>query len=307
MKTFPAEADPLLFPPRVVAEVKALACELPAKLGLPLSRFSRADLRRHVLAAGLVATISGVTIWRWLREDALRPWSRRSWIFPRDPDFARKAARVLDLYHRRWKGRPLADNMFVLSADEKTQIQIRTPCHEITPPAPRRAMRVEHEYRRHGVCAYLAAWDVHRARLYGTVVQKISIVAFDALVADVMAQEPYRSARRVFWIVDGGTIHRGPRAADRLQTRFKNLTLVHSPTHASWLNQIEIYFSILQRKALTPADFSSQVAVAARILGFQEHYQRIAQPFRWKFTRRDLRRLLAKWAATQPATLPVAA
>ncbi len=168
-------------------------------------------------------------------------------------------------------------------------------------------MRVEHEYRRHGVCAYIAAWDVHRARLFGEVVKKISIVAFDALVAQVMRQEPYRSARRVFWIVDGGTIHRGHRATDRLQGQFNNLTLVHLPKHASWLNQIEIYFSILQRKALTPAHFTSQDAVAARILGFQEHYQQIAQPFEWKFTRRDLDALVARWDAPESEKLAVAA
>jgi len=291
----------------VVAEVKALACELPAKLGLPLSRFSRSELRRHVLAAGIVAAISGVTIWRWLNEDALRPWYRRSWIFPRDPEFATKAGRVLDLYHRHWNGRTLREDEFVISADEKTQIPIRTRCHPITPPAPGRPLRVEHEYRRHGVCVYIAAWDVHRARLFGEVLEKISIVAFDALVAHVMSQEPYRSARRVFWIVDGGTIHRGQRAVDRLQGQFNNLTLVHLPKHASWLNQIEIYFSILQRKALTPADFSSQDAVAVRILGFQEHYQQIAQPFEWKFTRRDLDKLVARWADSEPETLDEAA
>jgi len=287
--------------------VKALACELPAKLGLPLSRFSRAELRRHVVQAGIVAAISGVTIWRWLHEDALRPWSRRSWIFPRDPQFAQKAGAVLDLYHRRWKGRPLRPNEFVLCADEKTQIPIRTRCHPIVPPRPGHALRVEHEYRRHGVCAYLAAWDVHRARLFGQVVKKISIAAFDALVAKVMTQAPYRSARRVFWIVDGGTIHRGRRAAERLRARFPNLVLVHLPTHASWLNQIEIYFSILQRKALTPADFATQAAVAARILGFQRHYEQIAEPFAWTFTRRDLHRLLARWRLAELSSLKAAA
>lgn len=216
--------------------MKALACELPAKLGLPLSRFSRSELRRHVLAAGIVAEISGVTIWRWLHEDALRPWSRRSWIFPRDPDFATKAGRVLDLYHRRWKGRPLAANEFVLSADEKTQIPIRARRHPLTPPAPGRPIRVEHEYRRHGVAAYLAAWDVHRARIFGEVVPKISIVAFDALVARVMTQEPYRSAKRVFWIVDGGAIHRGQAAVNRLEGRFPNLTS-RAPAQARQLAQ----------------------------------------------------------------------
>ncbi len=287
--------------------MKALACELPARLGLPLSRFSCSDLRRHVLEAGIVAEISGITIWRWLHEDALRPWSRRSWIFPRDPEFATKAGRVLDLYHRCWEGHALTEDEFVISADEKTQIPIRSRCHPITPPAPGRPIRVEHEYRRHGVCAYIAAWDVHRARLFGDVVKKISIVAFDALVARVMGQEPYRSARRVFWIVDGGTIHRGQRAVDRLEGAFHNLTLVHLPKHASWINQIEIYFSILQRKALIPADFSSHNEVAARVIGFQQHYQRIARPFQWKFTRRDLEQLMIRWAAYESQELAAAA
>ena len=137
--------------------------------------------------------------------------------------------------------------------------------------------------------------------------KKISITAFDALVAEVMAHAPYRSARRVFWIVDGGTIHRGQRAGDRLQARFPNLVLVHLPTHASWLNQIEIYFSILQRKALTPADFGSQAAVETRMLGFQYHYEQIAKPFVWKFTRRDLHRLMDRWRIAEPASLKAAA
>ena len=98
----------------------------------------------------------------------------------------------------------------------RRRFPIRSTSQPIFPPAPGRSIRVECEYRRHGVCAYIAAWDVHRARLFGEVVGKISIVAFDALVAQVMAMHPYRSAERVFWVVDNGTIHRGRRAADRL-------------------------------------------------------------------------------------------
>ena len=251
--------------------MKAIACESPAKLGLPLSRFSWAELRRQVLAAGGVAEISGMTIRRWLRADAIRPWTHRSWLFPRDPDFAKKAGPIMNLYHRCWKGRPLGPRDFVLSADEKTQIPIRSLLHPITPPTPGHAMRVETDYARHGTCAYTAAWDVHRAALFGRVNAQISILTFDALVADVMSEEPYRTARRVFWVVSNGTIHRGQRAINRLQARRPTLILVHTHVHASWLNQIEIYSSILQRGALTPADFASQGAVADCILGFEAH------------------------------------
>jgi len=246
-----------------------------------------------------------MTIWRWLHREAIRPWSHRSWVFPRDPDFAAKAGPVLDLYHRRWRGRMLGAREYVLSADEKTQIPIRSRCHPLQPPAPGRPQRVEHEYRRHGTCAYLAAWDVHRARLCGTVVARLSIPAFDALVARVMSREPYRSARRVFWIVDQGTIHRGARAAHRLQARWPKLVLVHLPTHASWLNQIEIYFSVLQRKALTPADFPTRAVLTARILQFQLHYQQVARPFVWKFTRADLRQLMQR--CSSPTSVRLAA
>ncbi len=277
-----------------MAEVKALACQLPATLGLPLSRFSRNELRRHVLEQGIVAEISGTTIWRWLSEDAIRPWSYRSWLFSRDPDFAAKAGRVLDLYEGFWDGKPLTQGDFVLSADEKAGLQIRKRRHASSPPRSRQLQRVEHEYRRRGTCAYQAVWDVHGARLFGHVVERSTIETFDELVASVMTTEPYRSADRVFWVVDNGTIHRGERAIQRLQGQWPKLILVHLPVHASWLNQIEIYFSVLQRKALTPDDFDSQEALAERIQGFQERYQRIARPFQWKFTRADLSRLLQR-------------
>ena len=294
-----------VFPPNLVVEVKALACELPKLLGKPLSRFSRAELRRVVLERGLVAEISGATLWRWLDRDAIRPWRYRSWIFPRDPEFAHKAARVLDLYEGRWARQPLGAKDFVISADEKTSIQARIRCHPSTPPAPGRTMRIEHEYERGGALAYLAAWDVHRAKIFGRCEPTTGIVPFGRLVEQVMSQEPYRSARRVFWIVDNGSSHRGLSAANRLKKSWPALVLVHTPVHASWLNQVEIYFSIVQRKVLTPNDFRTLAEVEERLLRFHEHYEQIAQPFRWTFTLRDLQKLLAK--IQTPETAPLAA
>lgn len=283
-----------LFPPDLIVQIKALACELPATAHAPLARWSVADLGRQVRQSGLTATISDSTIWRWLHEDAIRPWRYRSWIFPRDPQFASKAGRILDLYERVWNGRRLQDDEFVLSADEKTSIQARRRRHPTYPVQPGSVMRVEHEYSRCGAWAYLAALDVHRVKLFGHCEQKTGIEPFDRLVATVMSQPPYADARRVFWIVDNGSAHRGPRSTARLQQRYANLVLVHGPIHASWLNQIEIYFSILQRKALTPNDFQSLEDLEERIIGFQCYYEQIAQPFEWKFTRRDLNALLNK-------------
>lgn len=293
-KSDPDRAAPRFFPPEVVVQVKAIACELPATLGVPLSRLSSADIVREAQRSGIVATLSNKTVWRWLHEDAIRPWQYRTWIFPRDPQFISKAGRILDLYARHWEGRPLRDDEFVLSADEKTSIQARIRKHASWPPRPGQPARVEHEYTRGGAWAYLAAMDVHRAKFFGRCEQSTGIEPFNRLVTQVMTQPPYRDAQRVFWIMDNGSSHRGQPCVRRLKAAFPNLVPVHGPVHASWLNQIEIYFSIVERKALTPNDFNSLEEVENRLLSFQQYYENIAAPFEWKFTRDDLKAMMKK-------------
>ena len=288
------------FPPEVVIAVKALACELPCEHGLPLSRLSTAEIRRAVVERGLVASIGETTVWRWLSEAAIRPWCHQSWIFPRDPDFFEKAGRVLDLYQGKWRGKPLTAEDCVLSADEKTSIQARKRKHRTLPTRPGEAMRVEHEYERCGAWAYMAAWDVRRARIFGRCEEQTGIAPFERLVQQVMRRRPYCRAKRVFWILDNGSSHRGEACVRRLQARWSNIIPVHTPIHASWLNQIEIYFSILQRKVLTPNDFNSLVEVEDRLRRFEEHYEEIAEPFEWKFTRRDLARLMERLHEPMP-------
>jgi hypothetical protein len=246
--------------------------------------------------------MSASTIWRILAADALKPWQHRGWLFPRDPQFAEKAGRVLDLYAGWWEGRPLAPGDCVLSADEKTSIQARGRRHATTPPRPGQPMRVEHEYARGGALAYLAAWDVRRGGAVGRCEATTGIAPFGRLVDQVMAQEPYRSAPRVFWIVDNGSSHRGAAACQRLRAQYPNLTLVHLPTHASWLNQIELYFSIVQRKVLTPNDFPDLAAVETRLLAFESLYNDTAVPFHWRLTRQQLEARLA--ALPDPASPP---
>jgi hypothetical protein len=273
---------------------------------VPLSRLSTADIVREAQRSGIVATISDKTVWRWLNEDAIRPWQHRTWIFPRDPDFDVKAGRILDLYARQWQGKALQSDEFVISADEKTSIQARIRKHPSLPPRPAQAARIEHEYTRGGAWAYMAALDVHRAKVFGRCEETTGIQPFDRLVAQVMTISPYRDARHVFWIVDNGSSHRGQASVRRLQTAFPNLILVHGPVHASWLNQIEIYFSIVQRKALTPNDFSSLADVEDRLLRFQQYYETIAKPFEWKFSRADLDELVKKIDATPTTIRPAA-
>lgn len=282
--------------------IKALACELPATEGVPLARWHCPDLARAAADQGIVASVSGTTIWRWLSADAIKPWRVRSWIFPRDPQFAAKAGRVLDLYARIWDAQPLGENDYVVSADEKTSIQARIRRHDSLPAAPRRPPRTEFEYTRGGALQYLAAWDVHRARVFGRCEPATGIEPFGRLVTQVMTTEPYHSARRVYWVVDNGSSHRGQTAARRLQGQWPTARMVHLPIHASWLNQVEIYFSVIQRKLLTPNDFGSLAEVEAGLLAFQDYYQQIATPFQWKFTKSDLDLLLKRLAAHEPGS-----
>lgn len=287
------------FPPSIVVAVKALACQLPKDHNLPLSRFSVSEIRRCVLQQELVASIGETTLWRWLHEDAIRPWYQRTWIFPRDPQFEPKAARILDLYQGVWEGKALNAGDCILSTDEKTSIQARRRIHATLPPCPGIPMRVEHEYERKGTWAYLAAWDVRRAKIHGRCEAATGREPFERLVEQVMTQEPYQSAPRVFWVMDNGSSHRGQPCIERLIKRWPTITAVHTPVHASWLNQVEVYFSIIQRKVLTPNDFTSLAELQDRLLKFQEHYEIAANPFEWKFTRKDLNNLLERMRAKQ--------
>ena len=164
-------------------------------------------------------------------------------------------------------------------------------------------MRVEFEYERGGALAYLAAWDVRRAKVFGRCESTTGIEPFGRLVQQVMEQEPYRNAQRVFWIVDNGSSHRGAAAVKRLQGAYASIQLVHLPVHASWLNQVEIYFSVIQRKVLTPNDFASLQEVSQRLLAFQDRYEQAAKPFEWKFTRADLQDLINRLKQKPPVAL----
>ena len=281
------------FPPRDRAIVKAIACEAVCQTKLPLSRLSTSDLAARASTA-LGRSISPSTVWRILDADAIKPWRYQYWIFPRDPKFSEKAGRVLDLYAGSWEGKPLGRRDYIISSDEKTSIQARIRCHATLPTGPGRPMRVEHEYERGGALQYLAAWDVRRGRVLGRCEDKTGIDSFGRLVEQVMRTEPYRSASRVFWVVDNGSSHRGQAAVRRLRKAYRKAVLVHTPVHASWLNQVEIYFSIIQRKVLTPNDFASLEEVEQRLRLYEELSNREPRPFEWKFDRAALQTFLKR-------------
>jgi transposase len=294
------------------AEVCALACQLPAATGVPLARWSCPELATELTSRGLVSGISPSSVRRILAEHPIKPWQYQSWIFPRDPDFAAKAKVILDLYQGFYQGRPLRPGDRIVSVDAKPSIQARDRRHRPAPPGPGQPMRVEHEYQRKGALALLGALDVRTGTVFASTPPTTGIVPFMALMGQVMSQEPYSSASRVFVIVDNGSDHRGKKAARRLRDAYPNCVMIHTPVHASWLNQIEILFSIVQKKVVSPNDFTSTSQLSATLMAFIDRHNQTARPFNWKFTAKDLAGLLERISAhqepaRQPDSLPEAA
>jgi transposase-like protein len=276
------------------AAVVALACQLPAATGVPLSRWSGPELLAEVTRAGAAQDLSVSSVLRILAEHPVKPWQYRSWISPRDPDFDAKAAVILDLYQGYWQGTRLQPGDRVLSVDAKPSIQARGRCRPTTPAARGRPVRVEHEYVRHGALALLAALDVRTGKVFAATPATTGITPFMDLMSQVMTRPEYKQAPRVFVIVDNGSDHRGQVAADRLRDAFPNAIMIHTPVHASWLNQIEVFFSIIQKKVLTPGDFPGLGTLSYALLAFVNRYNRTARPFNWKFTANDLTALLRR-------------
>lgn len=287
----PRSGRPVIYGAPERARVIVIVCETLYQHELPLSRFSTTDLHRIVVKEEALANLSHGSLARILAEDVLKPWQYSYWLFPRDPDFVSKACVVLDLYAGFWEGQRLGPDEYVLCADEKT-IQVLKRCHPGLAAIPGYEQRVEFEYERLGTVAYHAAWDVFRARIFGRVAPNTCIATFNQLVDGVMTQGPYQDSARTFWIVDGGCAHHPNTFPARLQGMYPNAVAVLLPTHSSWLSQIEIYFSIVQRKVLTPMDVANEETLMQRLLGFQDYYQETAKPFSWKFTAADLKKRL---------------
>jgi len=287
----PRSGRPVIYRAQERAQVIAIVCETLHDRELPLSRFSIADLHRIVVKEEGLADLSHGSLARILDQNVLKPWRYSYWLFPRDPDFVSKACVILDLYAGFWEGQRLGPDEYVLTADEKT-IQVLVRCHPGLAAIPGYEQRVEFEYERLGTVAYHAAWDVFRGRIFGRVAPNTCIATFNQLVDLVMTQGPYQSSGRTFWIVDGGCAHHPNTFPARLQGMYPNAVAVSLPTHSSWLSQIEIYFSIVQRKVLTPMDVANGETLTNRLLDFQDYYQETAKPFNWKFTAADLKKRL---------------
>ncbi len=295
LKDRPRSGRPVTYGARTVAQVKAIACELPGERGVPLSRFSISELHEEVRKERIHPLPSRTTIWRILKEDGIRPWTYRTWIHKRAPDFLEKAGPILDLYEGVWQGGRLGPRDRVVCADEKTGIQLLARQHRTRPPRAGEPGKVEFEYRRKGTIAFVGALDVRSGKVFGAFPESNNAEAFRQFVREVMAQEPLASASRVYWVVDNGSAHHPKSFGPWLREEFPRAQVLHTPVHASWVDQEEIFLSIMTRKALTPRDFGSKEEARGRIRGFLARWNRRAHPFRWRYTRGDLAKDLKRW------------
>ena len=220
------------------AAVVALACQLPAATGVPLGRWTGPELAAELAARGLARPMSPSSVLRILAEHPVRPWQYQSWIYPRDPGFEARAKVIVDLYQGYYQGQRLGPGDRILSFDAKPQINARSRLHPTLPAAPGRAVRYEHEYKRQGSLALLAGLDVRTGQVFASTPVTTGIKPFMDLAGQVMGRPEYRGAPRVFVIVDNGSDHRGQAAIDRLARAHPNAIMIHTPLHASWLNQI---------------------------------------------------------------------
>ena len=292
----PRSGRPRIFSAVQVAEVKALACELPTEAGLPLGKWSCPDLSAEAERRGVVVSLSASTVRRWLAADAIKPWQHRSWIFPRDADFAAKAGRVLDLYARTFDAESLSADEYVISADEKPGVQARERIHPSRPPRPgRQPMRVESEYRRHGTLAYLLRRPPSPSH------------------RPLRTQHRHRALHRPGHQGDDPRAlrQRATGVLDRRQRLLPSWLDRRRPTHrrvpecdhdphpgACVLAEPDRnLFSVVQRKLLTPDNVAGLEPLAEQITAFEARYNQAAQPFDWRFNRDDLDRLLDRIAA----------
>jgi transposase len=290
------------------AAVVALACQLPAATGVPLSRWTGPELAAEIGKAGLASPISVSSILRILAEHPIKPWQYQSWIYPRDPDFAAKATVILDPLPGVLPGETAA-------ARRPDPVRGRQAVHpgpqplppnqpaRTGPPGARRA-RIPAQRRPRPAGRTRRA---HREglRRHPRNHRHQAIHDADGPGHDPAALQGRTQGvrHRRQWLG-----HRGQAAAGRLRKAHPNAIMIHTPVHASWLNQAEIFFSIIQRKAVTPNDFASLDELSHTLLAFVNRYNATARPFNWKFTAADLADLLDRISAReQPAQLPEAA
>jgi transposase len=283
-----APVDRRSFPPEVAVQLVKIACERPDKVGRSLSHWDCAELARQLVADQVVDKIAPQTVQRILASHKLKPWRKHLWLspkVPRDADFCARVQNICMLYTRK-----LAADEVVLCVDEKTSLQPRTRKSATLPAQPGQPVRVEHEYERKGALNLFAAFDTRTGKVYAHTAerkrQKEFIEFLEQLDRDIPA-----SITKVHVVMDNLRMHTGKQVQTWLakHPRFK---FHHPPVHCSWMNQVEQWFSILQRKRLAIADFADKAALAEKLHAFVREWNEHAHPFNW--TKKSVSKVMAK-------------
>lgn len=289
LKEAPRSGSPRTFLPIVRAQVTAIACSKPSDFDVPLARWSCSDIASQLVALGIVVSIATSTVWRWLSSEQIKPWRFHAWMHSTDDNFVAKAIPILKLYAQ--ASFLTKAGFWVVCADEKTSIQARERLHSCQPAAPGQPVHVAPRYKRQGALHLFAALSVAEGLIYGCCRESKKFVDFQAFLLEVLVPEAIRrGVRHIYLILDNGSTHAPKQLQQWLNHKQKEegwqftVEAVWLPKYASWLDQIEIWFSILQRKLLTPNDFPNKQILKQRLLEFIARHNRTAQPINWSYT-----------------------
>jgi transposase len=285
------------FPPEVALHLVKIACERPDEVGRSLSHWDCAELARQLIRERVVEAITPQTVQRLLASHKLKPWRKHLWLspgVPRDAEFCKRVRHICSLYTRK-----LAAHEKVLCVDEKTSLQPRTRKSPTLPARPGQPVRVEHEYQRKGALNLFAAFDTRTGRVYARTAERKRQVEFIAFLEQLDREIP-AAITKVHLVMDNLRMHTGKQVRAWLD-RHPRFVFHHPPVHCSWMNQVEQWFSILQRKRLAIADFADKAALAERLQAFVHQWNERARPFNW--TKKSVAKIMAKcetaeeWAA----------
>jgi transposase len=290
--TSPDPAASRSFPPEVALHLVKMACERPDDRGRSLSIWDCREMARQLVAEGVVPSISPDTVRRVLEHHHLKPWRHHLWLspkVPRDAAFAAAVREISDLYTR-----PLRDDEVVLCVDEKTSLQPRPRKSPTLAAQPARPVRVEHEYGRCGALNLFAAFDTRTGTVYGMTAERKRQAEFIAFLEQLDRQIP-ATVKTVHVVLDNLRMHKGKQVQAWLAQR-PRFVFHHPPVHCSWMNQVEQWFSILQRKRLRIADFADKAALAERLQAFIAEWNQVAHPFKW--STKSVAKVMAKCELT---------
>jgi transposase len=291
--TSPAPAESRSFPPEVALHLVKMACERPDECGRSLSLWDCRELGRQLVAEGVVASISADTVRRILEHHHLKPWRHHLWLSPTVPRDAAFAASVQEICNL--DTRPLREDEMVLCLDEKTSLQPRPRKTPTLGAQPERPVRVEHEYGRCGALNLFAAFDTRTGTVYGRTAERKRQVEFIAFLEQLDREIP-ATITTIHGILDNLRMHKGKQVQAWLK-KHPRFVFHHPPVHCSWMNQVEQWFSILQRKRLRIADFADKAELAERLRTYIAEWNQVAHPFNW--STKSVAKVMAKCQLTE--------